>query len=72
MPDVFGLDFCNQLLDRYRSNGGREFGMMREVGGQTVEFKNHAFKRRKDYIVDDPGLIRQIDTLIRRRIALKY
>jgi hypothetical protein len=25
LPDVFGLDFCNQLLDRYRSNGGREF-----------------------------------------------
>jgi peroxiredoxin/predicted 2-oxoglutarate/Fe(II)-dependent dioxygenase YbiX len=69
LPDVFGRDFCNQLLDRYRSNGGREFGMMREVGGQTVEFKNHAFKRRKDYIVDDPGLIRQIDALIQRRIA---
>ena len=43
--------------------------MMREVGGQTVEFKNYAFKRRKDYIVDDPGLIRQIDALIQRRIA---
>lgn len=69
LPNVFGPAFCSHLIDRYRSNGGREFGMMREVGGKTVEFQNPAFKRRKDYILDDSGLIRQIDALIQRRIA---
>jgi predicted 2-oxoglutarate/Fe(II)-dependent dioxygenase YbiX/peroxiredoxin len=69
LPAVFELDFCDQLLAYYRSNGGREFGMMREVGGKTVEFKNHAFKRRKDCIVHDPALISQIDARIQRRIV---
>ncbi|HEY6619558.1 MAG TPA: 2OG-Fe(II) oxygenase [Steroidobacteraceae bacterium] len=69
LPDVFGPAFCSHLIDRYRSNGGREFGMMREVGGKAVEFQNPAFKRRKDYILDDSGLIRQIDALIQRRLA---
>jgi predicted 2-oxoglutarate/Fe(II)-dependent dioxygenase YbiX/peroxiredoxin len=69
LPKVFELDFCNQLLACYREDGGREFGMMREVDGRTVEFKNHAFKRRKDYIIDDPALVGQIDARIQRRIA---
>jgi len=43
--------------------------MMSEVGGKTVEVKNHAFKRRRDYIVDDPELIRQIDARVQRRIV---
>lgn len=43
LPDVFGPAFCSHLIDRYRSNGGREFGMMREVGGKAVEFQNPAF-----------------------------
>ena len=42
---------------------------MSEVGGKTVEVKNHAFKRRRDYIVDDPELIRQIDARVQRRIV---
>lgn len=69
LPDVFELDFCNQLIERYRRNGGREFGMMSEVGGKTLEVKIHAFKRRRDYIVDDPELIRQIDARVQRRIV---
>ena len=68
LPDVFGPEFCNQLVERYRNDGGREFGMMREVGGKTVLFTNHAFKRRRDFIIDDPALIRQIDELMQRRI----
>ena len=43
--------------------------MMGDVDGKTVEFKNPALKRRKDYIVDDPALIGQIDERVQRRIV---
>lgn len=41
---------------------------MRDVDGKTVENKDYAFKRRKDYFIEDPALISEAQTRIRRRI----
>ena len=40
---------------------------MREVEGKTIAMTDHAHKRRKDCIIDDPELIKQTQARIRRR-----
>jgi predicted 2-oxoglutarate/Fe(II)-dependent dioxygenase YbiX/peroxiredoxin len=68
LPNVFETEFCRRLLDSYEAQGGQESGFMREVDGKTVEKKDYAFKRRKDYFIEDPALIGEAQTRIRRRI----
>ncbi|HEY8383371.1 MAG TPA: 2OG-Fe(II) oxygenase [Microvirga sp.] len=69
IPNVFEPEFCRRLIGLYEANGGEESGFMREVGGKTVAVTDPAHKRRKDYVIDDPALIRQTQERIRRRIA---
>ena len=42
---------------------------MREVDGKTVMLQDHTHKRRKDYIIEDPELIRQTQARVLRRIC---
>jgi predicted 2-oxoglutarate/Fe(II)-dependent dioxygenase YbiX len=42
---------------------------MRDIDGKTVLVNDHAHKRRRDVIVEDAALIRQVQLRIRRRIA---
>jgi peroxiredoxin len=68
LPNVFEPDFCRHLIGLYEQHGGEESGFMREVGGKTVLMTNPDHKRRKDFIIEDPALIRQTQERIRRRI----
>ncbi len=60
LPNVFEAVLCRRLIEAYETDGGHETGVMR--GGAGVH--DHAFKRRKDYVLTDPELI----TATRRRI----
>jgi predicted 2-oxoglutarate/Fe(II)-dependent dioxygenase YbiX len=69
LPNVFEPAFCRRLIELYESHGGRESGFMRDVGGKTVQIQDHAHKRRRDYTIEDPELIRQTQARVQRRVA---
>ena len=52
-----------------KPTAARNSGFMREVDGKTVVLQDHDHKRRKDYIIEDPELIRQVQARIVRRIV---
>lgn len=69
LPNVFEPELCRHLIDQYEKHGGRESGYMQEVSGETVEVYDHAWKRRRDYIISDGPLTEQIDARVSRRIG---
>jgi predicted 2-oxoglutarate/Fe(II)-dependent dioxygenase YbiX len=69
LPNVFEPDFCRHLIGLYEAHGGEESGFMREVDGKTVAIHDHSHKRRKDYNVEDPALIKQLQGRIQRRVV---
>jgi len=69
LPNVFEPEFCAKLIGLYEQHGGEESGFVREVDGKTVLLTNAAHKRRKDYIIQDPELIRQTQARVVRRIV---
>ncbi|MBM6593522.1 2OG-Fe(II) oxygenase [Microvirga pudoricolor] len=68
VPDVFEEGFRKHLIGLYEEHGGTESGYMREVDGKTVAVHNPNHKRRKDYTITDPNLIRQVQNRVIRRI----
>lgn len=68
LPRVFEPDFCRTLIQVYEREGGGESGFMREIDGKTVGVHDHSHKRRKDCLIDDRGLIREIQRRILRRV----
>jgi predicted 2-oxoglutarate/Fe(II)-dependent dioxygenase YbiX len=69
LPNVFEPEFCRHLVGLYETHGGEESGFMREVDGKTVSIQDHAFKRRKDYLIEDEALMQQTRNRINRRIV---
>jgi predicted 2-oxoglutarate/Fe(II)-dependent dioxygenase YbiX len=68
VPNVFEPDFCRHLIGLYEEHGGEESGFMREVDGRTVAVHDRNHKRRKDFTITDPELIRQVQGRIIRRV----
>jgi peroxiredoxin/predicted 2-oxoglutarate/Fe(II)-dependent dioxygenase YbiX len=68
IPNVFEQDFCRHLIGLYDQHGGTESGIMRESEGKTVAVSDHAFKRRKDYELSEPEVIKRIQRAILRRV----
>jgi peroxiredoxin/predicted 2-oxoglutarate/Fe(II)-dependent dioxygenase YbiX len=69
LPNVFEPDFCRHLIGLYEQHGGQESGFVREVEGKTVLVTDAKHKRRKDYDIRDPELIKAIQARIQRRVA---
>jgi predicted 2-oxoglutarate/Fe(II)-dependent dioxygenase YbiX len=69
LPHVFEPAFCRQLIDLYESHGGKMSGVMREVDGITVGVSDRQFKVRKDYLLEDAELKRQVDMRLERAIV---
>jgi predicted 2-oxoglutarate/Fe(II)-dependent dioxygenase YbiX len=69
LPNVFEPDFCRMLIGLYEKHGGEESGFMREVDGRTVAVHDYGHKRRKDYVIEDKGVIAETQARIRRRIV---
>lgn len=68
LPNVFEPALCRRLIDLYEANGGGESGVMRQLDGKTVGVHDHSFKRRRDYVIDDPDVIRQAHERVARRV----
>jgi predicted 2-oxoglutarate/Fe(II)-dependent dioxygenase YbiX/peroxiredoxin len=69
LPRVFEPELCRRLIDLYETHGGEESGFMKEIDGKTVAAQDHQHKRRSDYTIDDPEMIRLLQSRIQRRIV---
>lgn len=69
LPNVFEPEFCQHLIELYTAHGGEESGFMNEVDGKTVLKVDAAHKRRRDYHITDPALVKQTHVRLSRRIA---
>jgi peroxiredoxin len=70
LPHVFEPEFCQKLIALYESRGGDQVGVMREIEGKTVGVTDYEYKSRRDYYIEDKGMI--VDTqarLVRRVIS---
>ena len=68
LPNVFEPEFCRHLIDLFQSHGGEDLGFVRDVDGKTVVLRDHGHKRRRDYTVEDPEVIRGLEARLVRRI----
>lgn len=68
IPNVFQPEFCQSLIAGYEQNGGQDSGFMRQDGNQTVVVTDSTVKRRRDWLVTDLSLLKQINQLVGRRI----
>lgn len=68
LPNVFETDFCRKLIGLYEAHGGEDSGFMRDVGGKTTTVFDYRHKRRSDFILEDAGLMAQIQRKILRRV----
>lgn len=69
LPRVFDPEFCRHLIDLYEKDGGEDSGFMVQDGDRTVHATDHAHKRRRDWTIEDPELIKQTQQLMIRRVA---
>ncbi len=69
VPRVFEPSFCRQLIAYYETNGGTPSGVMRQINGLTTGVMDDGFKRRRDAIITDEGIIRGIRARLRERLA---
>ncbi|MBF2001864.1 MAG: 2OG-Fe(II) oxygenase [Synechococcales cyanobacterium C42_A2020_086] len=69
IPQVFDPEFCQELIQLYQSNGGRDSGFMRDINGKTVEILDPGFKKRRDINLSDwPTVQERVNALVLRRV----
>ncbi|WP_416671124.1 2OG-Fe(II) oxygenase [Egbenema bharatensis] len=68
VPNVLSPEFCQQLIQLYRADGGTESGVMRSQGNQVQVAIDRNLKRRRDWMVTDAQLLEQINAYIGRRV----
>ena len=69
LPNVLEAEYCKRLIDLYETHGGEESGFMRDIGGKTMIVSDHAHKRRRDYIITDDALIKELQVRFNRRVT---
>jgi predicted 2-oxoglutarate/Fe(II)-dependent dioxygenase YbiX/peroxiredoxin len=69
IPRIFEPDFCKRLIAYYESQGGRDSGFMRDVGGKTVGIVDYSHKRRSDCSIEDEELKRAARERVERRLV---
>jgi predicted 2-oxoglutarate/Fe(II)-dependent dioxygenase YbiX len=67
VPRVLEQDLCRRLIEFYEADGGAPSGTMRQVDGKTVGVLSD-FKRRRDALISDPDLQRDIRARVRHRL----
>jgi predicted 2-oxoglutarate/Fe(II)-dependent dioxygenase YbiX/peroxiredoxin len=68
LPRVFEPSLCRTLIDLYEQHGGEASGISSIVDGKSVQVQRASFKMRRDYIVADPAVIRQLHLRLVRRV----
>jgi predicted 2-oxoglutarate/Fe(II)-dependent dioxygenase YbiX len=59
---------CRRLIDVYEASGGEESGFMRDVGGKTRLMLDPQHKVRRDHLIEDPALARELNLRIIHRL----
>ncbi len=68
VPDVLEPALCRRLIDLYEADGGQDSGFMRDVGGITKLLVDPRHKIRRDYLIEDPELARDLNLRIMHRL----
>ncbi len=68
VPDIFEPSLCRQLIELYEADGGEESGFMRDVGGMTKLLIDPQHKVRRDCLVEDTALARQLNLRLIHRL----
>ena len=66
-PKVFEPELCRRLIDLHEAGGGQFSGVMRDAGDRTVMVMDE-LKKRRDVLVDDPGLQATLRDRLERRL----
>lgn len=69
VPRIFEPELCRHLIGLYQKGPHEESGFMREVDGKTVLQVDHAHKRRRDLLIEDPELQKQLMIRIHDRLV---
>jgi hypothetical protein len=64
LPGALPPDWCQRLIDLWHHAGGVDTGVERS-GGEVLD---DAYKRRRDHTVRDPDLMRELSTVVGRRV----
>ena len=69
VPDVLEPEMCRRLIALYEADGGEDSGFMRDIGGKTKLVLDPKHKVRRDYMVADPELARQLNLRLMHRLV---
>lgn len=64
LSDVFSRDLCHRLVTYYKQQGGSESGFMVEREGKTLGVYDDNKKRRKDCLLQDKDLVKEVKSRI--------
>ncbi|MDJ0517644.1 MAG: redoxin domain-containing protein [Trichodesmium sp. MO_231.B1] len=68
IPNVFSLEYCNYLIDIWRTKGNDESGFVRKKGEKTVGYIDHTHKIRRDHFVTDEKIIASLNKMMKSRV----
>ena len=68
VPNIMEPSFCQALVKLYDENGGRESGFMIDQGGKTATIVDHNLKSRRDFVIEDPEMRRQVRRRVENRL----
>lgn len=68
IPQVFDQQFCQDLIQRWETQGNKESGAMHREGDRTVKVLDYDHKIRRDHSIKDPELKKRIDQIMQRRV----
>ena len=68
VPDVLEPELCRRLIDLYEADGGEEFGLHARRRRQDEAAARSAHKVRRDYLIEDPELARQLNLRLIHRL----
>jgi predicted 2-oxoglutarate/Fe(II)-dependent dioxygenase YbiX/peroxiredoxin len=66
--NVFEPALCRTLIERYEADGGEQSGFMRDIDGKTRLVFDPAHKVRRDYLIEEPELARQLNLRLIHRL----
>jgi 2OG-Fe(II) oxygenase superfamily len=67
VPHIFDRSFCRQLVDLYEATGGREIGLVENMG-KIVERVDPKLRKRLDYWISDEHALQRTKELLERRL----
>ena len=68
VPEVLEGDFCEHLIEVWRTQGNAETGVEHSSEGRREDSIVHGAKHRRDHVVVDEALLRELTSRVGRRL----